>query len=173
MKYHIEGLFKEAISDYIDEKFDKSISRLQEVLNADPNHRLAGLTLGSAWLKLGKADRAREQFNALIESDPRYARAYHLRGLAHQHLRDSDAALKDFSSAIYLDGEYGAAYHSRATLFGELGAADKAAEDIEMITRLTERNLESFSNDNNILRSHQLYMEAALGSEFDHLVGSA
>ena len=173
MKDHNDGLFKEAISEYIEGNYSKSISRLQEILQVDPDHRLAGLTLGSAWLKSGEAQKALGQFDALIASDPSHARAYHLRGFAHQILGDSDAALRDFSAAIENDADYGAAYHSRATLLGELGETDKAAEDIEVIARLTQRNLESFSNENNIWRSQQMYGESEMGSEFDYLVGSA
>lgn len=173
MENQIDGLFKEAISEYIDGNYTKSIDYLQAVLQTDPQHRLAGLTLGSAWLKLGRSEKALDQFDALIKSDPDHARAYHLRGFAHQNLGDSQAALRDFSKAIEIDAEYGAAYHSRATLLGELGETDQAAADIEVIAHLTQRNLESFSNENNVWRSHQLYVESEMGSEFDQLVGSA
>ena len=173
MKNQIDGLFKEAISEYIEGNYSKSIGHLQDILQADPEHRLASLTLGSAWLRSGEAQKALDQFDALIQSDPGHARAYHLRGFAHQNLGDSEAALKDFSTAIEIDADYGAAYHSRATLLGELGETDKAAEDIEVIAHLTQRNLESFSNENNVWRSQQMYVESEMGSEFDHLVGSA
>ena len=173
MNHDIDGLFKEAISEYIDGNYNNSIKQLNDILQIDPEHRLAGLTLGSAWLRMGRADNALEQFDALLAADPNHARAYHLRGFAHQNLGDSEAALKDFSAAIDIDGDYGAAYHSRATLLGELGETDRAAEDLEIITRLTQQNLEAFSNENNVLRSHQLYVESEMGSEFDYLVGSA
>ena len=173
MKEHTDSLFKKAISEYIDGNYDNSVRYLDEIMQADPEHRLAGLTLGSAWLRLGKADKALKQFDAMIALDPNHARAYHLRGLARQQLGESEAALGDFTTAVELDADYGAAYNSRATLLSELGETDRAAEDIETITRITQRNLEAFSNENNVWRSGQLYAESAMGSEFDHLVGSA
>ncbi|MCG6910248.1 MAG: tetratricopeptide repeat protein [Deltaproteobacteria bacterium] len=169
----LEGLFKEAITEYIANNYEKSIEYLKLVLQMDPQHRLAGLTIGSALLKLGRAEKALEQFNHIIEADPGYARAYHLRGFAHQQLGDSEAALKDFSTAIHLDGEYGAAYYSRATLLSEMGKSELAGDDIEVVTRLTNRNLEVFGNQNNVWRSRQLYVESEMGSEFDQMVGSA
>ncbi|UCF93388.1 MAG: tetratricopeptide repeat protein [Desulfobacterales bacterium] len=91
---------------------------------------------------------------------PQYAKAYHLRGLAHEKAGDCARALQDFDQAVDLDPEYGAAYYSRANLRTKMGQTDLATEDIEMVTHLTELEIERFSNDNNVWRSQQLRLEA-------------
>ena len=48
-----------------------------------------------------------------------------------------------------------------------MGQEDAATEDIEMVTHLTNLNLENFANDNNIWRSRQMQLEGILESELD------
>jgi hypothetical protein len=48
-----------------------------------------------------------------------------------------------------------------------MGRPEQATEDIRMVTHLTELNIESFSNENNVWRSQQLRLESMYG---DHLV---
>ena len=42
---------------------------------------------------------------------------------------------------------------------------DLAVEDIEMIQHLTNKNIETFANDNNVWRSQHLRLESMLESE--------
>ena len=63
------------------------------------------------------------------------------------------------SHVIVIDPEYGAAYYSRANLQSNMGNEDRATEDIEMVTHLTNVNIETFANENNIRRSHTLKLE--------------
>ena len=126
----------------------------------DPNLRIAYLSRGSAYMKLDKMDNAIADFNKAIEIDREYARAYHLRGLAYEKTGDHHNALQDLDKAIEINPDYGAAYNSRATLYSKIGKEDLAAEDIEMLTHLTEVNIETFANENNVWRSRQLQLEA-------------
>ena len=69
-------------------------------------------------------------------------------------------ALLDLTKAIELNPEYGAAYYSRANLHSKMGNTDLATEDIEMMTNVTEVNIETFANGNNIWRSRHLHLES-------------
>jgi tetratricopeptide (TPR) repeat protein len=82
-------------------------------------------------------------------------------------LGDAEKALKDFDKAIEIDPEYGAAYYSRATLLTKMGKEDAASEDMKMISHLTNLNIESFANENNIWRSRQMQLEGILESEMN------
>ena len=82
-----------------------------------------------------------------------------LRGLVFEKTGDDPGALGAFNRAVDLDPEYGAAYYSRATLHTKMGREDLAAEDMQMVTHLTNVNIETFANENNIWRSHQLRLE--------------
>ena len=152
--------FEEGMADFLANNYGKSIYALSRAIQIDPNSRISYMSRGSAYLKLDKIGDAIADFNKAIEINIEYARAYHLRGLAHEKTGDNQNALEDFDKAIELNPDYGAAYHSRATLYSKIGKEDLAAKDIEMLTRLTEVNIETFANENNVWRSRQLQLES-------------
>ena len=76
-------------------------------------------------------------------------------------------AIDDFDKAIDLDSEYAAAFYSRATLCTKIGHEDLAVEDMRMIQHLTNKNIETFANENNVWRSHHLRLEGIAADEMD------
>ena len=155
----IKDLFHEGMSDFMDQNYEKSVLALSRVIEMDPDNRLAHMSRGAAFLKLNITENAVADFSRAVEIDPDYARAFHLRGLAHEQNGSSEAALDDFNRAISVDSEYGAAYYSRASLHSKMGNTDLATEDIEMATHLTEVNIETFANENNMWRSQHMKLE--------------
>ena len=160
-------LFANAMSNLMNDKLGVSIDLLDEILKADPNDRLAWLARGSVYLKMKNSEKAISDFTQAIELDSIHPKAYHLRGLARELAGDNDAALEDFTRALEIDPEYGAAYYSRATLLTKMGQEDAAAEDMKMVTHLTNVNLETFANDNNIWRSRHMQVEGIMESELN------
>jgi Tfp pilus assembly protein PilF len=160
-------LFANAMSNFMKDKFGISIDLLNEILDVDSEDKLALLARGSVYLKMGNAKNAIDDFSRTIEMDPNHAKAYHLRGLAREKMGDNDKALNDFDRAIDIDPEYIAAYYSRATLLTKTGQEDSAAEDMKMVAHLTNVNVESFANENNLWRSRHLQMEGILQSEMN------
>jgi tetratricopeptide (TPR) repeat protein len=146
---------------------DNSITSLSLALELDPDHKLALVTRGSAFLKLDNFDKALKDFDRVIELDPKYARAYHLRGIVRECTEDYENALADISKAIDIDPEYGAAFYSRATLLTKLKREDEAVDDIQMVQFLTNKNIETFANENNVWRSQQMKLESTLETELD------
>jgi len=163
----IQRFFDNGRYELMNGDFEKSIESLSEALKLDPNHKLALVSRGSAYLKLDDTDKAVSDFDRVIEIDPNYARAYHLRGIAREQNEEYEGALDDISKAIDIDPEYGAAFYSRATLLTKLKREDEAVEDIQMVQFLTSKNIETFANENNIWRSQQLKLESALETELD------
>ena len=149
------------------DNLDDSITFLSQALELEPDHKIALVSRGSAFLKQNKIDAAVDDFNRVIDIDPNYARAYHLRGVARQSSEDFENALADFSKAIDLDPEYGAAFYSRATLLTKLKREDEAVDDIQMVQFLTNKNIETFANENNVWRSQQMKLEATLETELE------
>jgi tetratricopeptide (TPR) repeat protein len=152
--------FEEGMSNFLSQNYDRSIRYFSEAIAADPTYRLAFKSRGAAYLKLGKAQEAIADFNRILEIDPDNARAYHLRGLAYEKSGDHQNALKDFNDSIEQNPAYGAAYYSRATLHTIMGDTDQAAADMQMVTHLSEVNIETFANENNVWRSQQLRVES-------------
>lgn len=148
------------MADFVDHNYDKSIERLSEALEIDPKFALAFKSRGAAYLRSDQPEAAIADFDTVIQLDPENARAYHLRGLAYEKIGEYEKAMENFDKAIELKSDYGAAYYSRANLNTRMGHTDQATEDIRMVTHLTEVNIESFSNDNNVWRSQQLRFES-------------
>lgn len=161
----LKDLFAYAMSEFLKENYGKSNELLGKVLDQDPEHKLALITRGTAHLKMNHVELALQDFDHAVQIDPTYARAFHMRGVARERKGDDEAALADFSKAIELNPEYGAAYYSRATLYSKLGQEDYSTQDIEKVTCLTNQNLESFANENNVWRSQHLRLESMLESE--------
>ena len=161
----VNDIYNDGMYEFINSNFEKSIEILSEAAELDSGRKLTFISRGSAYLKLNRLEEALNDFNHAIDIDPDYARAFHLRGLVEEK-RGADArALEDFTRAIKIDPEYGAAYHSRATLRTKMGLEDLAMEDIAMVQHLTNKNIETFANDNNIWRSQHIRLESIMESE--------
>jgi tetratricopeptide (TPR) repeat protein len=152
--------FDAAMVQFVGQNYDKSIDLFSEAINFDPEYKLAFKSRGAAHLRLGHIRDALADFNRVIELDPKNARAFHLRGLAHEKAGQDTEAIEDLSKAIEINPEYGAAYYSRANLYSKIGNTAQATEDIEMVTQLTEVNIETFGDENNVWRSRQLHFES-------------
>ena len=152
--------YEEGMADFVSHNYGKSIERLSQAIELDPVYTLAFKSRGAAYLRLNKAQEAIADFNTVVEMVPGNARVYHLRGLAFVKTGENDKALDDFNRAIELKSDYGAVYYSRANLNNKMGRTEQAAEDIRMVTHLTEINIETFSNANNVWRSQQLRLES-------------
>lgn len=163
----LKDMFTHAMSEFLKNNYEESRGLLNRILDRDPNHKLALIARGTAHLKLNLADAAISDFSRAISVDPSYPRAFHMRGVVREQQGDNDEALADFNKAIELDPEYGAAYYSRATLYAKMGKEDFAAEDIETVTHLTNYNIETFADENNVWRSRHLGVESIRETELD------
>jgi tetratricopeptide (TPR) repeat protein len=160
-----KDLFASAMSNLMKDKHGVSIDLLNELIDADSDDKLAFLARGSVYLKMSDTKNAIDDFNRALEIDSKHPKAYHLRGLAYEMAGDNDEALLDFNRAIDIDAEYGAAFYSRASLLTKMGQEDSALEDMKMVNHLSNLNIESFANENNVWRSRQLQVEEAMESE--------
>lgn len=160
-------LLTNAMSNLFEENLGMSIKLLNEILESEPEDKLALMARGSVYLKRGKTDRSIDDFSRVIDKDANYAKAYHLRGLAREMDGDNDEALHDFNKAIDIDAEYGAAYYSRATLFTKMGQNDSAAEDMQTIAHLTNYNIEQYANESNVWRTQHMRVENMLVNEMN------
>ena len=152
--------FEEGMADFISHNYGRSIDLLSQAIELDPQFTLALKSRGAAYLKLDKVQEAIADMNAVIDIAPDNARVFHMRGLAHDKSGDLDKALEDFNQALELKPDYGTVYYSRAHLHTKMGRPDLATEDIQMVTQLSEVNIESFANDNNVWRSQHLRLES-------------
>lgn len=156
----IKDAFYEGLAAFRKGNYGESICDLSGALLLDPGHELARLTRGVAYMNTDRVKLAIDDFSKAIETNPVYGRAYHLRGMAYATLGDLERAERDFDKAIELKPEYGAAYLSRANLLSQMGQEERAKEDMKMVTRLTEKNVQTFADTNNVWRSRHLRLEA-------------
>jgi len=157
--------FEEGMADFASHHYGRSIDLLSQAIELDPRFTLALKSRGAAYLKLDKVQEAIADINAVIKIAPDNARAFHMRGLAYDKAGDYDKALVDFNQALELNPDYGTAYYSRANLHNKMGHPDLATEDIQMLTHLSEVNIESFANENNVWRSQHLRLESMFSDD--------
>jgi len=167
MNTPINEKFNTGMAAFLSRDYGVCIKNLTEVLKEDRTHKLALVSRGAAFIHTGETATAVADFDRAIAIDPGYARAYHLRGLAREAQNDDEGALADFSKAIELNPDYAAAYYSRATLYTKQGLMDLADEDSRMATHLSEYNIQTFSNENNIWRSDHMAVEDMIGTELN------
>ena len=151
--------FEEGMAEFVNHNYRQCVEHLSRAIELDPALKIAFKSRGAAYLRLDKVGEALADFNAVVDIDPTNARAFHLRGLAYEKTGENQKALDDFNRALELKSDYGAVYYSRANLNNKMGRTDQAKEDIQMVTHLTEVNLETFSDANNVWRSQQLRLE--------------
>ncbi len=157
--------FEEGMADFVSNRYGRSIDLLSQAIELDPQFTLALKSRGAAYLKLDKVQEAIADINAVIKIAPDNARAFHMRGLAYAKAGNYDKALGDFNQALELNPDYGTAYYSRANLHNKMGHPDLATEDIQMVTQLSEVNIESFANENNVWRSQHLRLESVYNDD--------
>jgi tetratricopeptide (TPR) repeat protein len=162
---NVDDIYTDAMHEFLNGNFEKSIELLSEAAELDPFRTLTFVSRGSAYLKLNRLEEALADFNHAIDIDPNYARGFHLRGLVQEKQGNDAGALDDLNRAIEINPEYGAAFHSRATLHTKMGHEDQAVEDIAMVQHLTNKNIETFANENNVWRSQHLRLESIMESE--------
>ena len=158
-------LFASAMSNLMKDKLGMSLDLLDEIIDSDSDDKIAYLARGSVYLKMNDSKNAIDDFDRALEIDANHPKAFHLRGLAHEMAGDDEEALRDFNRAIDIDPEYGAAFYSRASLLTKMGQEDSALDDMKMVNHLSNINIESFANENNVWRSRQLQLEEAMESE--------
>lgn len=157
---YINGMF-----EFLKDNYGKSIELLSQAIAQDNDHKLAYMSRGSAFLRLDRLDEAIADFDRAIQLNPDFPRSYHLRGLAKEKQGIYTDAIADFSKAIELKPDYAAAYYSRATLHTKMGNEDLAVDDIQTVQHLTNKNIATFANENNVWRSQHLRLEAIAENE--------
>ena len=157
----IKALFESGMKAFADNAFEDSEAFFTEALEASPEFRLAWESRGAARLRLQRTEEAIADFGRAIALSPERSRPYHLRGLAYEQKGELDQAINDFNQAILLEPEYAAAYHSRSILRNRRGETEMAEKDLKTFKMLTEKRLETFSNEHNIWRSAHLAVEEA------------
>ena len=153
------------MSNLMKDKLGMSLDLLDEIIDSDSDDKIAYLARGSVYLKMKDSKNATDDFNRALAIDANHPKAYHIRGLAHEMAWEEEEALRDFNRAIDIDPEYGAAFYSRASLLTKMGQEDSALDDMKMVNHLSNINIESFANENNVWRSRQLQLEEAMESE--------
>jgi Flp pilus assembly protein TadD len=112
----------------------------------DPKDARAWHNRGTAYLRLGRPEKALADCSKAIELDPNYARAWVSRGEAYLGLGQPAKALADYSKAIDLDPKYVRAWQIRGLTHLNLGQGDKALADWSKALELDPKNAITWNN---------------------------
>ena len=86
-----QDAFNEGVKLYRAGKFKEAIAAYDKAIKAAPKAAEAYLGRGSAYAKLGQADRAVKDYDDAIQLNPDLADAYYKRGDAHNEHRNENA----------------------------------------------------------------------------------
>lgn len=128
----VRGDVQQALDSYTQALKDTSLSndRRATILN----------DRGVAFIKLGQARQAIEDFNLAAQLFPEFAAVYNNRGNLLLSLGLVGEAVKDFDRAILLAPGYAAAYNNRAGALMRLDKREAAIEDYTTAIRLLPQN---------------------------------
>jgi len=111
--------------------YERGLSLLKEVLQADRSNPYAYHYLGAALFDLQKFREAHDAYRAAVKLSPRYLAARV--GLAHtlRLLERPGASLREAQQALAFFPDDGAAHHAAGLALGALGERDRAIEHLE------------------------------------------
>jgi predicted O-linked N-acetylglucosamine transferase (SPINDLY family) len=125
---------------------EASLSFLERVLEADPNHCEAWNNHGLALTELGRQEKALSSFDASIALSPNYAPAWMNRGNALRGLGRYRTALENINHAIDLAPTYAEAWSSQGSLLRDLGQYREAIASHERAIELAADRADFWCN---------------------------
>ena len=96
-------------------------------------------------MKLGKPERAIQDYNEAIRLDPEDANTFNKRGIAYFRLGQYERAIEDYDEAIQLAPRF-APYYNRGMAYFNQGLYDRAIEDYDEAIRLDPQIAISYAN---------------------------
>jgi tetratricopeptide (TPR) repeat protein len=121
-------LHSDAADAYKNAEYQKSIDKLNTLLELDPEVPEAYYNRGTAKGQLGNHKAAIEDFDKAIKHDPEDPRYYNNRGMANRNLERYDLAIDDFDKAVSLDSEHRSSILNRIETQIEIEEFDTAKE---------------------------------------------
>ena len=95
-----EQKYLKATRNYEKGQFDKSISRLKNILSQEPTNCIVLNNLGVAYTSLKQFDNALDAFNKALELNPEYKQALNGIGTVYAYLEDFDGAKEMYEKAL-------------------------------------------------------------------------
>ncbi len=167
----IEKELKKPILDYLRQYFDIKTETvyndIQGFIRNQHNHPAAEIEFyrGLENSKLGKYNKAIENYTKSIKLNPQHAMTYNNRGLAKHALENYKEAIEDYNKAVELDSQDAIFYNSRGvanSALGEcnsaLGEYNAAIADFSKAIELNPQYANAYNNRGNInsaLGKHQ------------------
>jgi tetratricopeptide (TPR) repeat protein len=96
--------------------------------------------------KMGRFDKAIEDYDKAIAVNPFWSAAYYNRALIFDRMGRFDKAIEDYDKAIALNPSDPNAYNNRGTVFYKMGRFDKAIEDYDKAIALNPSWSEVYYN---------------------------
>ena len=126
--------------------YDKAIAHYTETIRLNPEHVIAHLNRGAAYIGIGDWARAFQDLNTTINLDPKHADAYYNRGHIYYYKGKFDLAIQEFSKAIELNPEDPKAYINRGVVYKEKNEFDAALQDYNKAIELNPEDPKAYIN---------------------------
>jgi Tfp pilus assembly protein PilF len=129
------GIWKNGLSvwTYVIEKEPEKVS-------------IAYTNLGSVYQKMGRFDKAIENYDKAITLDPNDYLAYINRGAIFDKVGQLDKAIENFNKAVMVNPNDYAVYFNRGLTYDKIGNLDKAIEDFARVIALNANEYRAHNN---------------------------
>lgn len=132
LSYYNRGRAHLVTRDYV-----KAIHDLDKALSG-PAYLPAHMVRGLAYVKMGKYDKAIDDYTAAIKRDPVFAKAHFGRGIALRKNGQYASAIQDFNRALQLSPVDPNVYYQRALTEWEAGLRKRALRDFNKTIELNK-----------------------------------
>ena len=155
------------------EHWRNSFSLFDHTLKVTSHNSIMYYNRGNAFLKIGKYERAIEDYNSAAEINPTHADIYYNRGFAHGKLGNYEQAMRDYGRTVELDPRNAKAYTNLGIAYGRLGEYKQAVGNFDRAIGLNPKSAEAYYNravcyyslGNQRLASEDMRMAARFGNE--------
>jgi tetratricopeptide (TPR) repeat protein len=138
------------------------------VIEKEPEASIAYTNRGSVLEKMGKFDKAIQDFDRAIRLFPGDYLAYVNRGAVFDKMGLPDRAIENYDRAVALDPRGVPAYYNRGMTFAEIGKLDKAIDDFEHARTLNPDDYRIHNNLGILYDRKGLYEKSVLS--FDRTI---
>src|SRR5207249_885627 len=110
-------------------KFDDAVELLNRILKDNPRSARAYFYRAFSHERLGKRDKAIDDYSEAIKWDSSFPPSYNNRGILYHDRCDYVCAMKDFDRAMKLAPNYASAYNSRGNTHAAMANLELAVVD--------------------------------------------
>ena len=116
---------------------DQAIQKYEEILNQDPDNKMALYSLGLAYQKAGRLTEAVAAIKKLVGQDPRYFNGHHILGLLYDQLSLPQKAIREYKEALRINPTLANSHNNLGMVYLKINDLDSAIKEFQQVFPLS------------------------------------